>query len=118
MLIYFLIISIVIFIFIHSFFYFNRNTYKSTNYNEVLALADLYYKVLYLYLLFFISLLLVILFDITYKFGIIGFIIGLLLIFGLYKFLDVADKGHMKRFGIYSYYIIQAHYNLILWYSK
>ena len=45
----------------------------------------IYGLLVYFFIFFFILLFLVILFDITYKFGSIGFIIGVLLIFGSFR---------------------------------
>jgi tryptophan-rich sensory protein len=86
MLKYFLIIWIIIFILIHLYLTFNKGPKKDEHFIPRLMIGYFMLSgiLLSIYLLFVISLSFVILFDLSYKFGNIGFIIGLLIFIPIY----------------------------------
>ena len=86
MLTYFLIIWIIIFILLYLYFFFNKGPKDDKQHflGKIIFGGFLSGGLLLIYYLFFISLSFVILFDLNYKFGNIGFIFGLLIFIPIY----------------------------------
>ena len=98
---YFLITWIIIFILLYLYFFFNKETKNDKQHflGKMIFGSFLSGGLLLIYKLFFISLSFVILFDLNYKFGNIGFIFGLLIFIPIY-FLYWKNRKYIDYLAI------------------